>query len=79
MDRFDREILDYVRSWTPYGGPPPDEVLVEFGLTPRQFANRVNLIIAEENARRQEELRQPWRRVRTPADSAAATESDIPQ
>ena len=27
MDRFDREILDFMRSWAPYGGPPADEVL----------------------------------------------------
>ncbi len=46
MDRFDREILDYVRSWSPYGGPPADEVLAEFGLTPGQLTERVNHIIA---------------------------------
>jgi hypothetical protein len=63
MDRFDREILDYVRSWSPYGGPPADEVLAEFGLTPRQLAERVNRIIATENARHFEELAQPWQRV----------------
>lgn len=63
MDRFDREILDYVRSWSPYGGPPADEVLAEFGLTPGQFTERVNNIIAAENARQFEELAQPWRRV----------------
>lgn len=63
MDRFDREILDYVRSWSPYGGPPADEVLAEFGLTPGQFTERVNHIIAAENARHFEELAQPWRRV----------------
>lgn len=63
MDRFDREILDYVRSWSPYGGPPADEVLAEFGLMPGQFTERVNNIIAAENARQFEELAQPWRRV----------------
>jgi hypothetical protein len=63
MDRFDREILDYVRSWSPYGGPPSDEVLAEFGLTPGQLAERVHRIIAAENARHVEELAQPWQRV----------------
>lgn len=70
MDRFDREILDYVRSWSPYGGPPADEVLAEFGLTPGQLAERVHHIIAAENARHFLELAQPWRRVQATRDSA---------
>jgi hypothetical protein len=67
MDRFDREILDFVRSWAPYGGPPSDEVFAEFGLTPSQLADRLDLIVSAENARRDRELRQPWLRVQTPA------------
>ena len=39
MDRFDREILDYVRSWVCYGGPPADAVMVNFGMTPAQKAS----------------------------------------
>ncbi len=31
MDRFDREILDFMRSWAPYGGPPADEVMSSSG------------------------------------------------
>jgi hypothetical protein len=62
MNRFDREMLDYVRSWAPYGGPPSDEVLAEFGLTPSELADRVDHIISAENARRNQELRQPWLR-----------------
>ncbi|MBI3214979.1 MAG: hypothetical protein HYZ38_14225 [Mycobacterium sp.] len=65
MDRYDRDLLDYVRSWTPYGGPPSDEVLAEFGLTPSQLVDRVNLIITTEKARREEELQQPWLRVQS--------------
>jgi len=63
MDRFDREILEYVRSWRPYGGPPEDEVLTEFGLTPSQLVERVNTIIATQKARREEQVRRPWLRV----------------
>ena len=79
MDRFDRDILEFVRSWAPYGGPPSDEVLAEFGLTPSQFAERVDLIISAENARRDRERRQPWLRVgnsapRSTAPSANALE-----
>lgn len=70
MDRFDREILDYVRSWSPYGGPPADEVLAEFGLTPGQLTERVNHIIAAENARHVEELAQPWQRVKASRERA---------
>ncbi|WNG83477.1 hypothetical protein C6A86_007385 [Mycobacterium sp. ITM-2016-00316] len=70
MDRFDRVILDYVRSWSPYGGPPADEVLAEFGLTPGQLTERVNHIIAAENARHFQELAQPWRRIQATRDNA---------
>ncbi|KAA0117935.1 DUF3263 domain-containing protein [Mycolicibacterium sp. P9-22] len=70
MDRFDREILDYVRSWSPYGGPPADEVLAEFGLTPGQLTERVNHIIAVENASHVEELAQPWQRVKASRERA---------
>ncbi len=70
MDRFDREILDYVRSWSPYGGPPADEVLAEFGLTPGQLTERVTHIIAAENARNFQELAQPWRRVQASRERA---------
>jgi hypothetical protein len=50
--RFDRDLMDFVRSWAPYGGPPADEVMVEFGMTPDQLAERVQLIVATERARR---------------------------
>jgi hypothetical protein len=68
MDRFDRDILDFVRSWAPYGGPPTDEVLAEFGMTRTQLLVRVDRIISEERVRRDEELRRPWLRVRAPAN-----------
>lgn len=62
MNRFDREILDFVRSWTPYGGPPADEVLAQFGMTRDELVERVRLIISAEEARREQELRRPWLR-----------------
>ena len=55
MDRFDRQILDFMRSWAPYGGPPADEVLAEFGMTRDALFERVNLIVATETARRERE------------------------
>ena len=42
MDRFDREILDFMRSWAPYGGPPADEVLEEFGMTRDELVDRMS-------------------------------------
>ena len=71
MDRFDREILDYVRSWAPYGGPPVDEVLTEFGMTRDQLYDRVHAIVAAERARHEQDLQRPWLRVRNPGLSAA--------
>jgi hypothetical protein len=71
MDRFDREILDFVRSWAPYGGPPSDEVLTEFGMTREQLFDRVERIVATEAARRDHELRRPWLRVQREARSAS--------
>jgi hypothetical protein len=69
MDRFDREILDFMRSWAPYGGPPADEVLAEFGLTREELVDRAHLILATEAARREREQRRPWLQVPTSAPS----------
>jgi hypothetical protein len=65
MDRFDRQILDFMRSWAPYGGPPADEVLAEFGMTRDELVDRAHLILATEVARRERELQQPWLRLQT--------------
>ncbi|MEU2005099.1 hypothetical protein ACH47B_28835 [Rhodococcus sp. NPDC019627] len=34
-------MIEYSSRWLPYGGPPPEDIFVEFGLTPGQFAHRV--------------------------------------
>jgi hypothetical protein len=73
MDRFDREILDFVRSWAPYGGPPDDQALQEFGLTRDELIDRAHLILATEAARRERELRRPWLRVQTTAPATGTT------
>jgi hypothetical protein len=59
-DRFAHDIVTYMRSWAPYGGPPDDEVLPEFGLTRDQLVQRYRQIAASEAAKRQQELRKPW-------------------
>ncbi|BBY26892.1 hypothetical protein [Mycolicibacterium sediminis] len=70
MDRFDRQLMDFVRSWAPYGGPPSDEVMLEFGMTREQLTERITLIVASEQARREQELHRPW--LRMPSGRPAA-------
>ena len=63
-DRYEHDIVTFMRSWAPYGGPPADEVLLEFGLTREQLVARYHQILDAEAMRRAEELRQPWLRIR---------------
>jgi hypothetical protein len=74
-DRFAHDIVTFMRSWAPYGGPPADEVLPEFGLTRDQLVQRYQQILAAEA----EALRRkPWLAVRRNAalaDAPAATRS----
>ena len=63
-DRYEHDIVTFKRSWAPYGGPPADEVLPEFGLTREQLVARYHQILDAEAMRRAEELRQPWLRIR---------------
>ena len=51
-DRFARDIVTFMRNWAPYGGPPADEVLAEFGLTRDELMRRYQEILAAETARR---------------------------
>lgn len=46
MDWYDRQIMQYVLRWIPFGGPPDDEMLPRFGLTPGQFRNRFREIVS---------------------------------
>jgi hypothetical protein len=32
VDGFDWEIIEFVVSWVPYGGPPSDQSVVRFGM-----------------------------------------------
>jgi len=70
MDRFDRQILDFMRSWAPYGGPPADQVLTEFGMTRDELIDRAHLILATEAARREREY---LPRLRARNEAVAAT------
>ena len=61
-DRFEHDIVTFMRSWAPYGGPPADEVLPEFGMTREQLVQRYQQIVAARAALREQALRRPARR-----------------
>ena len=47
MDWFDRQILQYVLWWAPFGPPPDDDVFPKFGLDSCQLATRVTDILKD--------------------------------
>ncbi|MGW4336801.1 hypothetical protein ACWEK5_28935 [Rhodococcus koreensis] len=51
------ELIRFARIWAPYGGPPPEEVFVRFGITSSTFAERIRHMLAtSRNDRRTTEL-----------------------
>lgn len=62
-DRFEHDIVTFMRSWAPYGGPPADEVLPEFGMTREQLVRRYQQILAARAEQREQALRRPWQRL----------------
>ncbi len=46
MDSFDRQIVQFIVRWAPFGGPPDEDVLPGFGLTPPQLRQRFAKIIS---------------------------------
>jgi hypothetical protein len=47
MDWFDRHIIQYMLRWAPFGGPPDDDVLPRFGMTPVQLRRRFARVVAK--------------------------------
>lgn len=45
LDRYERDVLAFVIAWAPYGGPPDDEVLPEFGITKPDLITRAADIV----------------------------------
>ncbi|MGW5152778.1 DUF3263 domain-containing protein [Rhodococcus koreensis] len=41
----DRMMIDFARRWLPFERPPQEDILVEFGLTPLVFAERVTKLL----------------------------------
>jgi len=46
VDWYDRQIIQFVLRWIPFGGPPDDETLPRFGLTPGEFRSRFRDIVS---------------------------------
>lgn len=46
LDAFEREILEFLVTWLPYGGPPVEETLPRFGIHADDFSVRVCEIVA---------------------------------
>jgi hypothetical protein len=45
LERFDRDLLTFVLSWAPYGGPPEDECLIQFGMSANRVRQRCHELI----------------------------------
>ncbi len=46
MDAFDRQILQFFVWWAPFGGPPAEDVLPCFGLTPSLLCRRFRQVVS---------------------------------
>jgi len=49
VDKEAEDILEFVRTWAPYGGAPAEEILVRFGMTPSRFKAKVREIRAHDH------------------------------
>lgn len=49
MDWYERQIMQFVLRWIPFGGPPDDEMFPRFGLTPSEFRSRFREIVSKLN------------------------------
>jgi hypothetical protein len=47
LERFDRDLLTFVLSWAPYGGPPEDECLIQFGMSAKRVRRRCHELICK--------------------------------
>jgi hypothetical protein len=45
LDGYDRRMVEMVVNWAPYGGPPDEEVWVEFGIPRDLLIERVTAIV----------------------------------
>jgi hypothetical protein len=45
VDSIDTAILEFARRWMPFGGPRPEDVLVEFGMTTARYDEHLARIL----------------------------------
>ena len=50
LDRFDRDLLVFILSWAPYGGPPDNECFVEFGMSAERVRERCVQVVSTTRA-----------------------------
>jgi hypothetical protein len=50
LDRFDRDLLAFLLSWAPYGGPPDNECFVEFGMNAERLHERCVHVVSTTRA-----------------------------
>jgi hypothetical protein len=50
LDRFDRDLLVFILSWAPYGGPPDNECFVEFGMSAERVRERCMQVVSTTRA-----------------------------
>jgi hypothetical protein len=50
LDRFDRDLLAFMLSWAPYGGPPDSECFVEFGMNADRVRERCMQVVCTARA-----------------------------
>ncbi|BAH53635.1 hypothetical protein [Rhodococcus opacus] len=51
MDSQDSAILELACRWLPYGGPPPEEILVDFGMAELRFDQQLLKILGSMSSR----------------------------
>ncbi|PBC44849.1 hypothetical protein CJ179_29195 [Rhodococcus sp. ACS1] len=51
MDSQDSTILEFACRWLPYGGPPSEEILVDFGMTELRFDQHLVRILGSVSSR----------------------------
>jgi hypothetical protein len=48
----DAQILEFARRWLPYGGGSAEDLLVEFGMTPAGYLDRLRRVLDKPVSRR---------------------------
>ncbi|OLT35054.1 hypothetical protein BJF84_15900 [Rhodococcus sp. CUA-806] len=41
----DERMVDFVVRWLPYGGGPAEDIVVGFGISPREFFTRLDVLL----------------------------------